>query len=50
MNHNWHSSMVRITGFEPARVAPLVPETSASANSAISALAMMIIPKCPRNV
>jgi hypothetical protein len=36
---------VRITGFEPARVAPLVPETSASANSAISASAVLIIPK-----
>ena len=33
---------VRITGLEPAWVSPLEPETSASANSAISASANVL--------
>ncbi len=35
--HTARALFMRITGLEPARVAPLEPKSSASANSAISA-------------
>jgi hypothetical protein len=36
--------MVRIAGLEPARVAPLPPQSSVSANSTISAHGSVILP------